>query len=208
MRGRGRGRGRGSATQRQINASIRRNERQDRGQTFTPSLMPPSFARVPWNSFTFSATYAGGATINITSATIRDYCRSLCGISNTATVAIKVEKARIWNIATGGTDGFSMPNIAASFYELTLNNSNVQNVRQLESDHGTLNMPARVAYIWPIGDRSEILSNAESLTVLTTYGATGSSVVIMINFLWRSVSTTEDDLPSSLVKSAELLPPP
>lgn len=206
-RGRGRGQSR-SDIQRQINAAIRRSNRHDNGQHFVPSLLPPQFVKVPWNSFTFSASYTGGSPIHVKSSTLRDYVRGLVATSNISVISIKVEKARVWNIAVGGSSGFKMPNLSSSFYELTLNHSNIQNVRSTQSDHGTLDLPARTGYVWPISDRTEVLSNTEDINLLTTYGVQGSTVVVMVNFLWRSVPKLSEDDPLSPFSYAGIQHPP
>jgi len=186
-RGKRGGQGRGNVS-RTVNAAIRREARHDAGQSFTPSVLPPDFARVPWHPFTFSATFAGdGQDGTISATTIRSTVIGICGISNTGRVEMKIDRARVWNISKGGTDGFSMPNLVTKFYELTPNDSGTQAVRCYRNDHGTLNMPARTGYVWPLRDRSEVLTSDDNGDVMTMNGPTGTNVVVMINLLYRSL---------------------
>lgn len=180
--------------QRTVNNAIRREARHDAGQGFTPSQLPPDFVRVPWNSFTFSTTINGSdAFAGITVKTIRDTIIGICGISNTAIVQLKVERARVWNISRGGTNGFSMPNLYTRFYELTTSTSNQSAVRTLRNDHGTLNLPAKAGYVWPLRDRTEVLSSNEEHDVMAFKAPTGTSIVVMINCLWRSIGAAALD---------------
>lgn len=194
-RGRGRGRGgRQSNVSRTVNAAVRREAKHDAGQSFTPAIMPPDFARIPWHPFTFSATLSGdGQTGTISVTTLRGTIIGICGISNTAKVEIKVERARVWNISKGGTDGFSMPNLVTKYYELAANNAGTQAVRVFRNDHGTLNLPAKTGYVWPLRDRCEVLSNDDDLDVMSINGPTGTNIVVMINLLYRSLGSAALD---------------
>jgi len=206
-RGRGRGRNsRQSNVSRTVNAAVRREARHDAGQVFTPSLLPPDFARIPWHPFTFSATFAGdSATGIITSNTLRGTIIGICGIANTAKVEIKVERARAWNISKGGTDGFNMPNLVTKYFELATNQNGTQSVRVFRNDHGTLNMPARTGYVWPLRDRCEVLSNDETVDVMSINGPTGTNVVVMINILYRTLGAAAlDDFAPSVRRVADM----
>lgn len=192
-RGRRGGRARG-VVQRTVNNAIRREARHDAGQGFTPSLLPPDFVRVPWNSFTFSSTVSGSDAFSaVTVKTIRDTIIGICGISNTAIVQLKIERARVWNISRGGTGGFSMPNLYTRFYELTTSTSNQSAFRTFRNDHGTLDLPAKAGYLWPLRDRTEVLSSNEDHDVMSFKAPSGTSVVVMINCLWRSTGAAALD---------------
>jgi len=183
-----------SNVSRVVNNAIRREARHDAGQSFTPSVVPPDYSRAPWHSFTFSATLQGdgrNGTISVT--TLRSAIIAICGISNTAKVQIKVDRARVWNISKGGKDGFGMPNLVTRFFELSANSSGTQSVRVYRNDHGTFNSPARTGYVWPLRDRSEVLANNDQLNIMTLNGPSGTNLVVMINLLYRSLGSAVFD---------------
>ena len=115
-----------------------------------PSLLPPSFATRPWNAFTYSVTYDGtGGDISVTTSQIVAYLRNKLGLEGTAEVPIKLEMARVWSTAQGGS--FTYPILTAQFYELQASGSSLlQNARMDIRDHGALNTPAKAGYLWPL----------------------------------------------------------
>jgi len=190
-RGRGRGRGRGNgATHRIVNSAIRRNERHDRGQLITPSPFPPKFTVFPWNSYTYSVTYdvVTGTSENVTTTEIKARLRAAMGLESDAVITMKIERVRVWNTSVGSASGasFSMPNISVRYFELSGGTSQPRSLRQEDRDHGTLNMPAKSGYVWPLRDRCEVLSNSENITLCSIDGYAGTKCVVMVNLLWRS----------------------
>lgn len=193
MRGRGRGRGRVNAgnTQRIVNNAIRRNERHDRGQLFSPSLLPPKYAVLPWNSYTYSQTedvINPATAITITTDKIKTRLRNQMGLEADAIITMKVERMRVWNISVGSTTAnatFAMPNLNVNYFELA-NGSATRSLRQEDRDHGTLNMPAKSGYVWPLGDRNEVLPSTENIQLASIYSYPGTKIVAMVNLLWRA----------------------
>jgi len=188
-RGRGRGRGRGSATHRIVNNAIRRNERHDRGQLITPSPFPPKFSVFPWNSYTYSTSYfvVTGTTNAITTTEIKARLRAAMGLESDAVITMKIERCRVWNISIGSSTtgtNFAMPNISVRYFELS--SSATPSLRQEDRDHGSLNMPAKSGYVWPLTDRVEVLANSENITLCNIDGYTGTECVVLVNLLWRS----------------------
>merc|ERR1711900_52758 len=47
-------------------ALVRRAQHSDGGHKIVPALRPPQIVRLPWNSFTFSATYSTASSAEIT----------------------------------------------------------------------------------------------------------------------------------------------
>jgi len=215
-RGRGRGRGKGnSAIQRTVNQAIRRNERHDRGQLITPSPFPPNFTVFPWNSYTYSVTYnvVSATTESITTTEIKTRLRATMGLESDAIITMKIERCRVWNISTGSSTtgpNFVMPNITVRYFELSGGTSQPRSLRHEVRDHGTLDMPAKSGYVWPLRDRSEVLSNSENITIASIDGYAGTKCVVMVNLLWRSQDNSAIiTAPPSLTESSlETIPPP
>jgi hypothetical protein len=73
------------------------------------------------------------------------------------------------------------------FFELNPNDAS-QQIRYTQRDVGTLNMPAKVGYRYPMNDTKEVLSDADAAlnVVLTTANSSGSQITHRIAVLWRS----------------------
>jgi len=208
MRGRGRGRGRGiSNTQRVVNNAIRRNERHDRGQLISPTPYPPKFAVFPWNSYTYSTSFKAttGTTISIGTDDLKARLRAALGFKDDALLTLKIERARVWCISIGdaASNSFAMPNLTVRYLELSSNALGVSSLRQEDRDHGTLNMPAKSGYVWPLRDRCEVFSNSENKNFCLVESYTGVEVVVMVNFLWRAGKGTAITDPSISASSLE-----
>merc|ERR1712001_17380 len=175
---------------------VRASERRDAGHKVVPSLRPPQIVRLPWNSFTFSATYStvssNDITVNV--ASIRQQIISLMGLSGApGKIAIKIQSASVWNTAIGPT--FAQPSMQGLFWELIpVSTGETYNVRSEQYDHGTLNIPARVGYFWPLADRKEI-HNADTdshvvLKVTVPSGGDGhGNVTVRIHILWNCAAS-------------------
>lgn len=167
---------------------IRQQNRRDQGHKFRPEKLPPDFVERPWNSFTFSATYAApgfDASVEIKFSDLREYIRGKVGLSPTAKIYLKIEKARCWGTSVGPT--FVLPFLRAYYYELQADSAGVVQSRTQLSDHGALSDPARVAYFWPLMDRKNIISASSNIVFLLMQGTVGSELTAMVNVLWYSV---------------------
>lgn len=182
---RGRGPNRGGGRRAALTV-VHQQNRRDNGHKIKPEMMCPSFATHPWNPFTYSVTFEGTPDARvITTAQIVTYLRGKLGLESTAELPIKLEKARVWCVSKGS--GFGYPILLAQFYELQASGStSLQNARMDIRDHGTLNMPAKAGYLWPLQDRKEVISDSQDLTVMEFSGIEGTSCTVMINFLYRS----------------------
>jgi len=173
---------------------IRAAQRRDAGKKLVPSLRPPQIVRLPWNSFTFSATYStvSANVITITVGTIRSQIVSRMGLTGApGRISLKVNSAYGWNVSTGGA--FAQPSLEGLFWELNTDSGGSYSVRSEQYDHGTLNVPARVGYLYPLTDRKEVHTVSNDAHVVAKFttppGSTASggngNVTVRVNILWN-----------------------
>lgn len=189
--GRGRGPRNGNVRASRIGRTLARSEhRRYEGHSYTPAIAPPKYVRLPWNSFTFSATYATSETsqniIPITLGTIRGQLINRMGLQNSpGKLVFKIVQGEAWNVATG--NGFQEPYIRGLFYEVTPGNSTYA-FRTDIAKPGTLNRPARIGYHYPMRDHKELLTSAEDNYVLATFSSNPlqacGNITIRFRILW------------------------
>jgi len=158
------------------------------GHEIVPSQDPSSFVELPWNSWTFertNLTVGADQGASIVVSDILGQLKSRIGLSDTAVLRIKLQSARIWCTAAG--PAFSHPDLRGIFYEVN-GQTNIAARRSTQRDIGTLNVPARVGYVYPIDDKKEILSSPDGSKVVLNYVAAGdgSEVTVRIQLLWQS----------------------
>merc|ERR1712096_480557 len=172
-------------------ALVRASQHRDAGKKLVPALRPPQIVRLPWNSYTFSATYSTDTTttINITVGSIRQQIVSRMGLTGApGRISLKVNSCYAWNTAVGGS--FAQPSMEGLFWELNTDSGGSYSVRSEQYDHGTLNVPARVGYLYPLTDRKEVHTSSNDthviakLVVPTTTGGNGN-VTVRVNVLWN-----------------------
>jgi hypothetical protein len=170
-----------------------------------PSLRPPQIVRLPWNSYTFSATYSTTTAneITVSIGSIRGQINSLMGLTGaTGRISLKVQSAAAWNTAVG--PNFSQPSVQGLFWELSTDSGGSYSVRSEQYDHGTLNIPARVGYLYPLTDRKEVHTSDNDSHVVAKFtvpsGTPGGNVTVRIHVLWNSAATPSQlnvyDVPS------------
>lgn len=176
-----------------VTTAIRQLERRLTGHKTVPANNPPAFVQKPWNSWTFERTEITSADLqgySITVGDIIDQIRARCniaavnnGVANQ--ILIKIQSSQIWCTASG----LILPDMDASFYELAGEKlPTTQNVRSAQRDKGTLNMPAKVGYMYPSNDKKDIFGPAESqLLICDAIGTeTGSNLIFRVQVLWQS----------------------
>ena len=195
MNGRGRGRGSNRASTNPEMQTLRRRlanmESRVQGRKVNPAPNPPCFVEVPWNDWTFErleTTTEDLQNIDISVAGITQQIRGRLGIESTATIWLKVQSAYVW--ATSAGPDFVTPDVEVSFYEVQ-GEPSAQHARSVQRDKGTLNMPARCGFIYPINDSREILGNTSerALNILrATASASGTNVTLRVHVLYQSNS--------------------
>jgi len=167
---------------------FRQLERRMIGHRTTPAPNPTAFVQLPWNSWTYERTDGTTDQFGTVSATVGDVLgqiRGRTGIPESSNLRIKVQSAQIWGTAAS----LLLPDINCAFYELAgETGSTVQNPRSNQRDIGTLNMPAKVGYVFPVADQKEIVG--QSLGALKICDAiatsTGTDVTVRIQVLWQA----------------------
>jgi len=174
-----------------VRGMIRAAQHRDAGKKLIPALRPPQIVRLPWNSYTFSATFGTSTTqtINITVGTIRNQINSRMGFSgSTGRISMKVNSAYAWNTSVG--PDFSQPSLEGLFWELSTDSGGTYSVRSEQYDHGTLNIPARVGYLYPLSDRKEVHTSTNDAHLVAKFvvpaSASGNgNVTVRVNVLWN-----------------------
>lgn len=150
---------------------------------------PPSYVKLPWYKFTFETTYPQGDQLNIpvntTVANVIDQIKTRLLFANDTSIRIKVSNAMVWNTCTSN---LGIPDIQTTFQQLAPGGV-VSYPRAQLDDSGTLNMPAKMMFKWPITDKTTILdfTNDGAKTIVATRGKTpGSRITVRINVWFQS----------------------
>lgn len=182
--------------------AVRAEHRSNDGHKIVPPITPPQFTRLPWNDFTFSATYTTSSSstnaVSITAGNIRQQIVSRMGLTGSpGKIAFKVISGSAWNVATGV--GLAEPYIRGLFYEITPAAS-VYAFRSDQADHGTLQRAARVGYAYPLRDKKEILTSTDDSYVLASFSSVSNkdngNMTIRFKVLW--LCTNDGDSIKSL----------
>lgn len=192
MVGRGNGR-RAPASRGNAMVAVRRLQHQLTGFKFTPSEHPKTFVQIPWNSWTFeqtASTAEGALSLVVTVGDIQTQIRNKCATKLAADgnqLLVKVQTACGWVTAAS----LVYPDLEAVFYELSsVSATNAQSIRSQQRDKGTLNLPAKAGFSYPLGDQKEILGNDDSTTKVMSALADspGSIITVRVTVLWQSTS--------------------
>jgi hypothetical protein len=111
--------------------------------------------------------------------------RSKCAIAESGNqILIKVQSAAAWVTAAG----LLYPDLQAVFYELSSASTSDQSIRSQQRDKGTLNLPAKAGYVFPISDTKEILAGDDANTTIISAIADspGSIITVRVSILWQS----------------------
>jgi hypothetical protein len=111
--------------------------------------------------------------------------RSKCAIAESGNqILIKVQSAMCWVTAAG----LIYPDLQAVFYELSSASTSSQSIRSQQRDKGTLNLPARAGYVFPMSDSKEILAGDDGNTTIVSGIADtpGSIITARVSILWQS----------------------
>lgn len=191
MVGRGQNRRAPAGNGKDATAMLRRLKHQMSGFKFTPAEHPKTFVEAPWNSWTFERTAVTTSTalgLEIAVKDIQDQIRTKCAISETGNqLLIKVQSAVGWVTAAS----LVYPDITAVYYELSsVSPAGKQSIRSRQRDKGTLNMPAKAGYSYPMSDQKEILGNDDVATVIAGFIAdtAGSIITARVSVLWQSTN--------------------
>lgn len=171
---------------------IRQAQHRNAGKALVPALCPPMFVRLPWNSFTFSATYATASAnvIEVSVGNIRQQIITLMGFGGSpGVISLKIQQAYAWNTSVG--PNFVQPSIQGLFWELTSDSQGSYAVRKELYDHGTLNRPGKLGYLYPLTDRKEVHTSLNDTHIVAKFTVPPGSlphgfVTVRIHVLWNS----------------------
>ncbi len=148
---------------------------------------PGPFVNLPWYKFTFEKeliTQGDNQDVPVTIGNILDQIRTRLQHDANATIRIKVQQAKIW--ITAGS-GLAIPQVVGSFYNTT-NDSNTKYPRAQMNDSGTLNMPAKLSYKYPVSDRMVILDGQQQANniVNARVNKTNSLATLRVDVLFQT----------------------
>lgn len=155
------------------------------GTRTVPPPVPRPFVQYPWNTWTYEANFVTATASEVFKVTVAELTADLqdkCSIDATD-VKIKVQSSQVWCIASG----LVYPSLQADFYELNGGSSNAASIRSTQADKGTLNMPAKAGYKYPVSDAKDVL-NADDATlniVAASAVDVGSNLTFRVHFLWQ-----------------------
>jgi len=159
------------------------------GYKAKPSQEPPTYVKLPWNSYTYEKVIAAQTQTTIVAEDIFADLATSIGLrkgdaTGNADIRVKVERAQCWASTTLAT---SVPSLKVDFYEISAGPATGQYPRSTQSDRGTPLYPARAGYVYPVADRKQVLGGTEGNSKLLTIspGASTTSTV-RIHVLWNS----------------------
>lgn len=154
--------------------------------TMTMSNNPSAFVKLPWYKFTYESDTVpvAGSINNFTINDILFQIRQRLEFKDDAKIRIKVSNSKIWS--TAGASSLAVPQIVGSFYNL----STVQvseYPRNQTRDSGTLNMPAKMMFKWPLADKTSILDDSQGTrTVVAVRTADENALTVRINVWFQT----------------------
>jgi len=154
-----------------------------------PSPVPRAFVQIPWNSWTYEFSEdvpaaSANTPLTVTVTKILQNLTDNIGLDSTASIRVKVLSAQVWVTASG----LQYPSLTADFYEINGNTANAASIRSTQSDKGTLNMPARAGYVYPVSDSRDVLNTGDGglRVVVVPVGSEGAKCTIRVQILWQS----------------------
>lgn len=156
------------------------------GTKTVPSPVPRPFVQYPWNSWTYEANFVTATASQVFKVTVAELTAdiqdklSLDAVNN---LKIKVQSSQVWCIASG----LVYPSLQADFYELNGGSSNAASIRSTQADRGTLNMPAKAGYKYPVSDAKDVLNADDAALNIVAAAAVdvGSNLTFRVQFLWQ-----------------------
>lgn len=169
------------------------------GAKTVPSPVPRTFVQYPWNSWTFEAITPTTGASQLVRTTVQDVFNDIItrlglDASILDSIKIKIQSAQVWATAAG----LIYPNLRADFYEINQGTGgiNAASIRSTQVDKGTLNMPARAGYRYPVSDSKDVLNEGDkTLRIVDAVPLdSGTVVTTRIHVIWviRTAASTND----------------
>lgn len=171
---------------------------QTNGTKFTPAPTPPDFVEVPWNTYTYERTNRIEAELEDQQLLVGDIISQIRGRLNISdqgqagtgnVIKLKILDVSGWAIASVQTIG--VPDLQCRVYEL--NPGDLRTARMTLRDVGSLNMPAKLGYKFPVTDSKQVLSDGDAAMVIANFQTVGVDTrsTIRAHVLWKSTYTTD-----------------
>jgi len=168
---------------------------QTNGTQFTPAPNPPGFTEIPWNHWTFNQTYEDAEELTIRVGDIINQIRNRLniapdGITGTGNI-IKIRVLDVQGWCAARVQSQAIPDLKMRVFEL--NPGDVLTARITERDTGTLNMPAKLGYKFPVNDSKQILSDADAAIIIAKLSISGQGLCTTqrCHVLWKSTFSEE-----------------
>lgn len=171
---------------------------QTNGTKYTPALTPPDFVEIPWNTYTYERTNRMEAELQDEELLVEDiinHIRGRLNISDQGAAGtgnvIKIKVLDISGWATASVQTIGVPDLKVRVYEL--NPGDLRTARMTLRDVGSLNMPARLGYKFPVTDSKQILSDGDAALKIANFQTVGvnTRTTIRAHVLWKSTYTTD-----------------
>lgn len=183
-----------------LQQQLTQQKRQMLGPKIVPSQVPRGFVQYPWNTWTYESVFT--TTDNVSTFTVgvdeltADLVSKL-GLSSSSNIRLKVQTAQVWCTASG----LVYPELAADFFEINGNSVNAASVRSSQRDKGTLNMPARLGYMYPVSDSKDVLNSGDATLNIVAASAVeaGSNLTVRVHMLWQ-IRPTSSFIASNLTE--------
>jgi hypothetical protein len=157
------------------------------GTRTVPPPVPKPFVQYPWNPWTYEGSFAtesADQVFKIRVQEIMDDLKVKLVLPNIDNLKLKIQSAQVWCTASG----LVYPSLRAEFYELNADGGvNAISIRSTQSDKGTLNMPAKAGYKYPVSDAKDVLNSSDTLldVVAASASGVGSNLTFRVQMLWQ-----------------------
>lgn len=172
---------------------------QTHGTNFTPAANPPGFTEIPWNHWTFQKSTTNSSEPStedtITVGDIITQIRNRLNISEDGVTGIgNIIKIRVLDVqawCAARVSSSNIPDLKMRVFEL--NPGDILTARTTMRDIGTLNMPAKLGYKFPVNDSKQILSDADEAIKIAHLFIEGQAMITTqrCHVLWKSTFTAE-----------------
>lgn len=174
-----------------ISTQVRALSKRIEGHKCSLSSNPGTFVERPWNGWTYEISQTTAQDLQSTVITILMVLTQLANKNGIPVerLRIKVQSSGVWGIVSST---LLSPDIECKFYELagtTLDSPILEQFpRSTQRDKGTLNLPAKCGYVYPMRDSKDIYGHysGDRKIVDTKAVTTGTDVVTRVHLLWQS----------------------
>lgn len=169
-----------------INQQIRQLAKRLEGHKCSLSSNPGTFVERPWNSWTYERSGTVNTEFLVNSTTILDVLNQVSAKNSVPVekLRIKVQSCGVWAIVSATLLALDLE---VTFYELAGSGTVAQYPRSVQRDKGTLNLPAKCGYVYPMRDTKDIFGmDSGTRKIVDTASLAQTVVTVRIHVLWQS----------------------